>query len=62
MVLRDLGGHDYAEIAEILDLPPGTVRSRISRGRARLAELLPVRPVAEAGNQTDESDRPSPRP
>ena len=40
VVLRDLCGLDYAEIAEILDLAPGTVRSRISRGRAALAPLL----------------------
>ena len=41
VVLRDLCGLDYAEIAEILDIPPGTVRSRIARGRAALAPLLP---------------------
>lgn len=41
VVLRDLLDLDYAEIAEVLELPPGTVRSRISRGRARLAALLP---------------------
>ena len=28
-------GIDYAEIAEVLDIPPGTVRSRIARGRGR---------------------------
>ena len=36
VVLRDLCDLDYAEIAEVLDLPPGTVRSRIARGRAAL--------------------------
>ena len=41
VVLRDLCGLDYAEIAEILGIPPGTVRSRIARGRAALAPLLP---------------------
>jgi RNA polymerase sigma-70 factor (ECF subfamily) len=41
VVLRDVCGLDYAEIAEILDLPPGTVRSRIARGRAALVPLLP---------------------
>jgi RNA polymerase sigma-70 factor, ECF subfamily len=40
VVLRDLCGLDYAEIAEALQLPPGTVRSRIARGRAALVRLL----------------------
>lgn len=40
VVLRDLGDLDYAEIAEVLDVPPGTVRSRIARGRAALAAAL----------------------
>lgn len=37
VVLRDVLGLDYAEIAEVLDIPPGTVRSRIARGRRALA-------------------------
>lgn len=44
VVLRDLCGLDYAEIAEVLGVPPGTVRSRISRGRAALAEHLTGNP------------------
>jgi RNA polymerase sigma-70 factor, ECF subfamily len=40
VVLRDLCDLDYAEIAEVLDIPPGTVRSRIARGRSLLAEIL----------------------
>ena len=40
VVLRDLCRLDYAEIAEVLDIPPGTVRSRIARGRAVLARHL----------------------
>lgn len=40
VVLRDQLGLDYAEIAEVLGVPPGTVRSRIARGRAALAEAL----------------------
>jgi len=40
VVLRDVAGLDYAEIAETLQIPAGTVRSRIARGRAALAETL----------------------
>lgn len=40
VVLRDLCGLDYAEIGEILGLPPGTVRSRIARGRAMLVDSI----------------------
>ncbi len=40
VVLRDVAGLDYAEIGEVLGIPPGTVRSRIARGRGRLADLL----------------------
>lgn len=40
VVLRDLGDLDYAEIADVLGIPPGTVRSRIARGRAALAAAL----------------------
>ncbi len=40
VVLRDVGGFDYAEISEILGIRPGTVRSRIARGRRHLIRLL----------------------
>jgi RNA polymerase sigma-70 factor (ECF subfamily) len=40
VVLRDLCDLDYAEIADVLGVPAGTVRSRIARGRAALAETL----------------------
>ena len=40
VVLRDLCGLDYSEIADVLQLPAGTVRSRISRGRAMLVNLI----------------------
>jgi len=40
IVLRDQLGMDYAEIAEVLGIPPGTVRSRIARGRRALAASL----------------------
>jgi RNA polymerase sigma-70 factor (ECF subfamily) len=67
VALRDLAGFDYAEIAEVLGIPPGTVRSRIARGRAALADLL--RPAGEAatefsplGNQPGHADRQTPLP
>jgi RNA polymerase sigma-70 factor (ECF subfamily) len=40
VILRDLQNLDYATIAEILDLPVGTVKSRIHRGRMILREKL----------------------
>ena len=40
VILRDLEDMDYREIAEVLAIPQGTVKSRISRGRAELARLL----------------------
>jgi RNA polymerase sigma-70 factor (ECF subfamily) len=40
VILRDLEDMDYKEIAEILHVPQGTVKSRISRGRSELARLL----------------------
>lgn len=40
VLMRDVGGLDYAEIAETLGLPPGTVRSRIARGRKQLSSIL----------------------
>jgi len=52
VVLRDLCTLDYAEIAEVLGLPAGTVRSRIARGRAQLADLV--------GNPSEETERPTP--
>jgi len=40
VILRDLEDMDYKDIAEILGVPQGTVKSRISRGRSELARLL----------------------
>jgi len=40
VVLRDLQDMDYREIATVLKVPEGTVKSRINRGRTELARLL----------------------
>ncbi len=40
VILRDLQDMDYREIASVLKVPEGTVKSRINRGRAELARLL----------------------
>jgi RNA polymerase sigma-70 factor (ECF subfamily) len=40
VILRDLEDMDYKEIAGVLGVPQGTVKSRISRGRSELARLL----------------------
>jgi RNA polymerase sigma-70 factor (ECF subfamily) len=54
VVLRDVMGMDYADIADTLGIAPGTVRSRISRGRRQLAALL--------GNQTTPGQRQTQHP
>ena len=40
VILRDLQEMEYREIAQVLGIPEGTVKSRINRGRAELARLL----------------------
>jgi RNA polymerase sigma-70 factor (ECF subfamily) len=40
VILRDLQELEYREIADVLRIPEGTVKSRINRGRAELARLL----------------------
>jgi RNA polymerase sigma-70 factor (ECF subfamily) len=40
VVLRDLQDLDYLEIAQVLGVPQGTVKSRINRGRLELARVL----------------------
>src|SRR6202044_3666215 len=40
IILRDLQELEYREIADVLAIPEGTVKSRLNRGRAELARLL----------------------
>jgi len=54
VVLRDVCDLSYDEIAQALLIPPGTVRSRIARGRSALIPLL-----APGRNPGPSSERPS---
>ncbi|HSU57864.1 MAG TPA: sigma-70 family RNA polymerase sigma factor [Bryobacteraceae bacterium] len=40
VILRDLQEMEYREIARVLNVPEGTVKSRLNRGRAELARVL----------------------
>ena len=40
VILRDLEGFTYDEMAAMLDVPIGTIKSRINRGRGELARVL----------------------
>lgn len=46
LILRDLEELEYREIAEVLNVPEGTVKSRLNRGRAELARILRKHRVA----------------
>jgi len=56
VVLRDLCGLAYDDIAAVLEVPVGTVRSRIARGRNLLIPLL------APGNQPGSFNRPTATP
>ncbi len=45
LILRDLEELEYREIAQVLNVPEGTVKSRLNRGRAELAKILRRRKV-----------------
>lgn len=56
VILRDLQDLDYRDIAQVLKVPEGTVKSRINRGRTELARLLSRTyqqgaPAAEGGKR-----------
>ena len=46
LILRDVEQMEYREIAQALNVPEGTVKSRLNRGRAELARILRQRRVA----------------
>jgi RNA polymerase sigma-70 factor (ECF subfamily) len=52
IVLRELQGLSYREISRAVGVPPGTVMSRLARGRQRLAHLLAERMRQEVPEQT----------
>ena len=63
IVLRHVADLDYEEIATIQGVPVGTVRSRLARGRAQLAEILgnqdnhPKRQTNTRATPTERSDQ-----
>lgn len=62
VILADLEGLAYREIAEVLGIPLGTVRSRLARGRSRLQQAL-WEHAADAGiapSRTDHQRRAEP--
>lgn len=62
VVLRDVADLDYAEIAEVLGVPIGTVKSRIARGRGQLVDRLGNRPVPPARPTDEPPDSPTAAP
>ena len=56
--LRDLHALSYREVGEILDIPPGTVMSRLHRGREYIRRAL----VREMGDEAGKKPTPQPKP
>jgi RNA polymerase sigma-70 factor, ECF subfamily len=57
VILRDLEGLSYEEVAEVLDVSVGTIKSRILRGRRMLKKLLDPLLRAPAADMTASRDR-----
>ena len=55
IVLRDLQGIDYAEIASMLDIPVGTVRSRLHRARIELRGIMNAMGIGQSADNHSQS-------
>jgi RNA polymerase sigma-70 factor, ECF subfamily len=59
LLLVGLEGMRYEEVAAVLDVPVGTVRSRLSRGRDMLRYLMDMKGRAPQGGEAEETARPA---
>ena len=57
LILREIEGFAYDEIAEILDINMGTVKSRLLRGRAAMRQALEAREALESEQRAAASKR-----
>ena len=55
IVLRDLQGIDYAEIATMLGIPVGTVRSRLHRARIELRDIMNAMGIGDHASQPNQA-------
>ena len=59
IVLRDLQGIDYAEIATMLGIPVGTVRSRLHRARIELRDIMNAMGIGDNATQQIQATQPN---